>query len=136
MNAHTLELLCRDLDEAKARELEAVAVRRAVEADIIACLDNLPSEGSASVEAGHYKLTVTQAIRRKVDADLLAEIAPSIPEAIGARLIRWKPDLVLRELRYLEANEPAIYATVARAIEAKPGKPSIKLENVAVEKAA
>ena len=128
----TLAEACAALDAARTAEQEASKARLAAEEAVLALVGDLPAEGTTRREAGQYEAVITTSIRRSVDADKLSEIASSsaIPEAIGKRLIRWKPELVTRELRYVENNEPEIYATIAQAITAKPGKPAVKLEPV------
>lgn len=117
------------LEAAKAREAEATLARVSAENRVLDMLGDLPQEGTTRHEDGGYIAVVTTSIRRAVDADKLAGIATQIPEAIGKRLIRWKPELVMRELRYLQENEPELYGVVAAAIEAKPAKPSIRIEH-------
>lgn len=119
---------CAALEHAKAAEAAATLARRRAEEVVISAMPPLPDEGSTKAEAGGWKATVTTSIRRTVDADKLAEIAQSIPEAIGKRLIRWSPELVTRELRFVESNEPDIYMALAPAVTAKPGKPAVKVE--------
>lgn len=132
-----LSILCRDLAAAKEHEAAATKTRRAIEADIVTAMDGtLPEEGSAKADTDFFRVTVTQSIRRTVDADKLASMADCIPEAVGKRLFTWKPSVVLRELRYIQSNEPAIYQAVAQCITAKPGKPAVKLERIEQQEAA
>jgi hypothetical protein len=46
------------------------------------------------------------------------------------RVIRYKPDLSLRDLRYIEDNEPEYYRAFAGAITTKPAKTSLKVERL------
>ena len=119
---------CEDLALAKHDEARCTAVRLEAENRVLELIGDLPAEGTTRAEAGEYVAIVTSAMRRTVDADKLTEIAAQIPEAIGKRLIKWKPELVTRELRYIQDNEPEIYSVVATAIEAKPAKPSVRIE--------
>lgn len=124
------------LDAAKQIEDDAKLARLNAETRVLDLIGTLPPEGSTKRTAGDYKLTVTTSMRRKVDAKRLAEIAKGIPEAIGARLIRWKPELVTREMRFVQSNEPDIYALLSQAIEATPSKPSLKIERIEQKKEA
>lgn len=124
----SLDRALAELDAAKVAEAEATARRNAAENAVLALAGDLPNEGTHRLSGGGITAVIQTSIRRTVDADKLAEIAPQIPEAIGKRLFRWKPELETRELRYLEANEPQLYGIVAAAITAKPAKPSIRLE--------
>lgn len=117
-----------ELAAARVAEDAANVRRLRAEEAVLECLGNLPEEGTRKEQLGPWQLSVTTSIRRTVDAEALAAIAPKIPEAIGKRLIRWKPDLQMRELRYVQSNEPEIYAVLAQIITAKPAKPSVKLE--------
>lgn len=98
--------------------------------DLLKSSAPMPAEGTTHVEDGPVKITVRCSINRTIDRDQLCQIANDIPEATGKRLFKWKPELDLKELRYVESNEPQIYALVATAITAKPAKPSISVELV------
>lgn len=127
----TLSQACAELDAAKLTEHEATLARLAAEIAVLALTGELNPEGTQKFEdGGGWIATIQTSVRRAVDADKLAAIATKIPEAIGKRLIRWKPELDTRELRYVQANEPELYAIVATAIEAKPAKPQVKVERV------
>lgn len=133
LTPRSLAEACAALEGAKQVEAEATARRLAAENQVLAFIGQLPAEGTTRSEDAGYIAVIQTSVRRSVDADKLADIAPAIPEAIGKRLIRWKPELVTRELRYVQDNEPEIYALVAQAIEAKPAKPHVKIERVAPE---
>lgn len=124
----TLAEACAELARAKAAEVAANVARLQAEQLVLALVGELPAEGTTRRPAGDLQCVIQTSVRRTVDADKLAAIAAGIPEAIGKRLIRWKPELVARELHYLQDNEPELYGVVAQAISAKPAKPSIKLE--------
>lgn len=126
----TLATACAALDAAKIIEANATLARLAAENRVIDMIGQLPAEGTTHHEAGPWKATVTTSIRRSVDTDKLTEIAAQIPDAIGKRLIKWKPELVARELRFVQNNEPELYSVIAQAIEAKPAKPSVRVERV------
>lgn len=131
-----IEAAAQRLEAAKAAEIRAIAQRMAAEDALLSMVGDLPTEGSSKFDAGQLRVTITTSLRRKIDPERLAQIAPSIPEAIGKRLIKWEPALVLRELRYIESNDPELYTILAYAFEAKPGKPAIKVEPVQVKEAA
>jgi hypothetical protein len=115
---------------AKEREAKANADRLAAEASIVALMGPLPAEGTTRIDADGFTVAVATSMRRTVDAEALSQIAPKIPEAIGKRLLRWKPELVLRELRYLQDNEPELYAVIAEAITTAPAKPAVRVEPI------
>ena len=125
-----LEYAAERLIQAKAAEQQAQHARLTAELEVLDLLGELDGEGTTRFEAGDYKLTVRTSMTRNVDKDVLAEIAPNIPEAIAKRLFRWKPELDLKELRYLQSNEVELYGIVAQAITMKSAKPAITVERV------
>jgi len=132
----TLSQALHALDNARAAEAAAGAARLQAEQTLLALVGELPTEGTTRRSDGELVAVIKTGVRRKVDADVLARIAPSIPEAIGKRLLRWKPDLVTSELRYVQNNEPEIYAVLAEAITVTPAKPSISIEAAKQQEAA
>ena len=125
-----LERAAEALIQAKAAEQQAQHARLVAELEVLDLLGDNHGEGPTKVDAGAYKLTVRTAMNRAIDRDVLCQIAPEIPEPIAKRLFRWKPELVLSELRYLQSNEIELYGVIARAITMKPAKPSITVERV------
>lgn len=120
----------------KDQEAQAKAAREKAEQDLLALVDKR-DEGTVRADTDMHKIAVRFTLTRSVDGEKLAQVAPQIPEAIGKRLLRWKPELVTSEVRYIEANEPEIYALVAQAITVKPSKPSITIEAIeSIAKAA
>lgn len=125
-----LEYAAERLIQAKAAEQVANHARLVAELEVLDLLGELDGEGTTKFEAGDYKLTVRTSMTRNIDRDVLCQIAPNIPEVIAKRLFRWKPELDLKELRYLQSNEVDLYGIVAQAITMKPAKPSITVERV------
>lgn len=124
------------LEAAKVAEAEATLRRHEAERAVLAIVGELPAEGTRRFEASGLVAVVQTSSTLKVDAAKLAEIAPQVPEAIGKRLIRWKPEVAAGEWKFLRSNDPELYALLATAIEAKPAKPSIKLEPAKQKEAA
>lgn len=111
---------------AKAAEMAANAERVSAERDLVAILgDSLPAEGTHHTESGMYKVTVKTGINRRTDRKALEAISDRVPEAFKQRLIRWKPEVDLRELRFIQNNEPELAAVIAEAITESPAKPSV-----------
>ena len=123
-----LEYAAERLIQAKAAEQVANHARLVAELEVLDLLGELDGEGTTKFEAGDYKLTVRTSMTRNVDRDVLCQIAPNIPEAIAKRVFRWKPELDLKELRYLQSNEVELYGLIAQAITMKSAKPSITVE--------
>lgn len=112
--------------ELKELERRTVKQRRAIEDKIIQLQDVPESlEGVTTVKDGRYTLKITGRIDRKVDADLLQEIAAEhdltmyLPD-----LFRWKPEIKMSVWR---ATDASITAPLAKAITAKPGRPSFAI---------
>ena len=118
------------LIQCKAVEIEANKARLDAERELLLLVGEIDAEGATHRDAGDYKITVRCSMSRVIDRDVLCQIAGDIPEPIAKRLFRWKPELDLKELRYIQSNEPGIYGTVAQAITMKPAKPSISVERV------
>lgn len=121
----TLEDLAAMWRSAKREEDKARNHRIEIEQAIVArtgCRD----EGSATHEAGEYKVRVTGKLNRTLDADRWREIEHTIPEAM--RPVEYVPKLDTKGLRYLENNEPETFAQVAQALVTKPGKPSVEVK--------
>lgn len=137
---HTRTLTLSDalasLSAAKDVEAAATAARLKAEAELLAIVGELPTEGTTRQTDGSLVAVIRTSLRRSVNAIALTRIASQIPEAIGKRLIRWKPELDTKELRYVQNNEPQVYALLAEAIEVKPAKPSITLEVAKQQEAA
>ena len=128
--ASPLERAAERLIQAKAAEIQAQQQRLVAELEVLDLLGEIDGEGTTKVEAGAYKLTVRTSMNRTIDRDELCQIANEIPEPIAKRLFRWKPELDLKELRFIQSNEPQLYGIVAQAITMKSAKPSITVERV------
>ena len=126
----TLDELARDWMVAKEAERVAVERRRALE-DEMRLLTGIrdDAEGSETLQAAGYKVRVTCRIDRKVDADLVQELAAEhgLSDHLS-RLFRWKPELNMSAWRSADA---AITGPLAAAITAKPGRPSFSIEPIA-----
>ena len=130
MNAVTplpsrVEQLAERIMAAKADEQEAREKRVLAELALVAALDSLPIEGTFNSEFGRFNVTVKTGINRRTTREALEAISDRVPEAFKKRLIRWKPEVDLRELRFIQNNEPELYAVVSQAITETPAKPSV-----------
>jgi len=114
--------------EAKAAEEAARQARLEAEKLLLECMGKLADEGKQHQDTTWFRVTVTTRINRKVDSEILEKIQDQIPLPIRANVLRYKPELDLKEMRYLQNNEPALYAILAQAITATPAKPSISVE--------
>ena len=115
-----------DWINAKALEAVAVARRRDIEDQLIDMLRvDTTSEGTSTTKADGYKVRVTTRLSRKVDGDLLQEIAAEhglsehLPE-----LFRWKPEISIKAWK---AADESITAPLLGAITTTPGRPSFTI---------
>jgi hypothetical protein len=120
----------RALEIAKFAEARATAERLRAEQALVELMP-AKTEGSVSMKGADYKVSITYAMNRTVDAPALAAIKDSIAPDLLEQAVTYKPSLVLAGLRYLQSNEPDAYAVLAQAITSKPAKPSVKIERIA-----
>lgn len=131
----TFNQACAALESAKDAERRAAANRIAREQAVLSMLPAM-IEGSKTYASGEYKVTTTFGVNRTIDAAALAAIRSSMPPALFEQAVTYKPALILEGLRYLQRNEPEVYAQLAEAITSKPAKPSVRVERVDVKEAA
>ena len=122
-----LDMLSTEYLALKRVEAKAKAEMPELEKQIIAIVGE-KEEGTTNCETLQFKISTTGKINRKLEVDALNGVRHLIPEAIFNRLINVKPAIDLKELRYVEANEPQIYSIIARAITSKPAKTAIRIE--------
>lgn len=115
-----------------AKALEEKARERRIEAEqaILAEIGEIKAEGQTAIKAVGYKLTVTGSMNRRIDGSVLAAVRESIPAALFDQAIRWKPEVNLTGLRYLQNSEPDTYSILAGAITTTPAKPSVRVEKL------
>ena len=107
---------------AKATEQNAQEERRTIE-DQITLLLKVPADLDGTVT--HGALKITGRIDRKVDADLLQELARNagLSDHLSA-LFRWKPEI---NRKAWDAADTSITGPLLGAITSKPGRPSFAL---------
>ena len=111
---------------AKSEEAAAVARRREIEDALVETLRvDTTSEGTSTTKVDGYKVRVTTRLGRKVDGDLLQEIAAEhglsdhLPE-----LFRWKPEVSIKAWK--NADE-SITRPLLGAITTTPGRPGFQI---------
>lgn len=112
--------------EAKESERAAVEKRRLIEDELVSSLKvDANHEGVTSETIEGYQVKVTCRIDRKVDADMVQELAAEhgLSEHL-ASLFRWKPEL---NMSAWKAADESITRPLAGAITAKPGRPSFTI---------
>lgn len=83
-------------------------------------------EGTASREDAGYSVKITARMNRKVDAEMVQELAAehSLSEHLGT-LFRWTPEL---NMKAWKSADETITAALAKAITIKPGRPSFQIQ--------
>lgn len=127
MSSQNLTELAYKWQIAKRDEANAIMRRRALEDSMLSLIGIAENaEGTTNAEApGGYKIKVSARIDRKVDADLVQELAAQhgLTEHLSD-LFRWKPELNKAQWDHCAQN---IRDALAGAITAKPGRPSFSI---------
>lgn len=116
----------------KLQENQAKAARIEAEQALIA-LCGVKPEGSSTHKGERYKVMTTGTMYRKVDEAALGAVRSALPAAIFDQAFKFKPEVITAGIRYLQQNEPDLYAIAAQAITATPGKPAVEVSVLAVE---
>lgn len=82
-------------------------------------------EGSQTLPAPGFKLTITSKLTRKLDYDAYLAIATP-----ATSFVTLKPSIDLKQLRVVEQEDPAM---VAQCVTVKPAKTAIKIEEISDE---
>lgn len=108
----------------KEEERQATERRREVEDELINLVNHRP-EGSATTKADRYSIKVTTRLNRRIDSDLLQEIAAEhgISDHLS-NLFRWRPDINLSDWKSADAS---ITTPLLNAITTTPGRPSFAI---------
>ena len=119
----TLEELAADWLRAKAEESAANKRRIQIEEHIVA-LTGKRDEGSKTVDAPGFKITVTGKISRRMDWDKWEQVKGQIAPQLWP--VKMKPELDEKGVKWLQQNEVEIYAMLP--IEVKPAKTAIEVK--------
>jgi hypothetical protein len=118
--------LAREWIKAKEDERAATERRRAIE-DHLAMRFEVPADldGTKNVKQGGYSFKVVGRLTRKVDSDMLQELAAEhgLSDHLSS-LFRWKPEIDMKTWR---AADPSITGPLAGAITVQPGRPSFAI---------
>lgn len=125
-----LDALAAEWRALKSAEEELREKRLAVEHQICGAT-GVRDEGAKTHEAGRYSITVKGSLTRSMDWEVWRRIEASIPPDL--RPVKLVEQLDEPRVKYLQANEPELYAKIAAALTVKPAKPyiSIKLQSEA-----
>ena len=113
--------------EAKEAEREAVERRRDIEDELSRMLGiKETDEGSKTFDDGGYKIKIVSRLNRKVDAELVQEIASELGILYElSKLYRWKAEVNASEMK---RQPEEIRNALARAVTVTPGRPSYSIE--------
>lgn len=119
-----IEALARDWLVAKRAEGKANSARLAIEKQIGEALEH-KVEGSQTHTLENYKVTLTQPVTRKVDANFWDAVKSKCP--LEMQPVRTTLSADATGIKWLIANKPEIWAGIAPAFETKPGKLAVKV---------
>lgn len=111
---------------AKQAESEAVLKRREIEDQLIAQMGIKPDDdGVKTIKADGYIIKATSRLSRKVDDDMLIELAHAHGlDAHLSTLFRWKPEIAMKAWKDASAD---ITGPLLPAITTTPGRPSFSI---------
>ena len=125
----TMEQMAAEWLEAKEAERVAVEKRRDLEDSMrkVASIRD-DTEGTETLALEGFRVKVVGRIDRKVDADKVQELAAEhgLTDHLST-LFRWKPEI---NMAIWKAADEAITKPLAKAITAKPGRPSFTIEPI------
>jgi len=119
-----MKKLCEAYIMAKAREKAAKEERLSAEANLLAAITPTKEEGTETRATDGFKVSITSKLTRKLDVKAYREL--DLPENMA--FVDFKPAINLKNLRMIERIDPAL---AAKCITTRPGKPAIKIEEVA-----
>lgn len=128
----TLEDLAQAWTTARLDEDAANHSRLQIEKQILERTQGMKiDEGTVKVVADESEIVIRFGMTRSIDKVALEnEVTRELPVAVLNRLFVYKPSLDIKELRYLQDNEPEMYVAASKCITAKPSKPSIKVQGI------
>ena len=120
---------------AKMAEDQSRELRIDIEGRIIEELGGAPDEGSKTHTAPNGdKITLAQAITRKVDDERWVDIRDKLPDNLrGVIEAKTSYSVDKTGIEWLKVNEPGYYRLVCQCFTEKPNKISIKIKPMEVE---
>lgn len=122
----TIDELVADFIAAKAAESKANKDRVAIEEQIIAMLGKREEGAETHELSSGMKIIITGKVTYSADMEKLQEICAKLPQEM--RPLKTKTELDTTGAKYLRANEPQIWAKLAKAITVKAAKASIEVK--------
>lgn len=112
-----------------AKRAEDAAKKARIEAEErVIALCPAKEEGSTTVEAGGYKVTLTGSLSYSLDADGL-EALRNITARWDGNLVplKTKTELDATGCKYLRRERPELWAQLARVVTVKPAKTAVRV---------
>ena len=123
----TPEIVAEELIAAKAAEARAAKNRISLEEELISLL-GAREEGAQTHALDGFKVTIEGKLSRKVDWKLFDQIAAKLPEDLVP--VKVKRELDATGVKYLQNNEPQIYAKIAKALTVSPAKTAVTVTRI------
>ena len=122
-----VQALARDWLDAKRAENAANAARIKIEEQLAQALD-VPDEGSKTHKIDGFKVTLTQPVTRKLDADVWEKVKQHISPEMAPVKVKLEADAT--GCKWLATHDAKTWRKIASAFETKPGKIGVKVEEV------
>jgi hypothetical protein len=122
----TLEQLIETWTQCKKAEQMSVETRRKVEDRISELLEINPNkEETVNLGVSGYKVKIISRLTRKVDSDLLQEVAAEHGmESLLSSMFRWKADV---DIKSWKSATPEVQNVLSKAITTTAGRPSYSI---------
>ena len=135
MDTATISMRNRTAEDAAADLLAARKMREEADKLVLECEQELidmlgnPEEGSKTHRLNGFKVEVKGVINRKVDWDVLDSICATLAEQESFFMapVKIKRELDVTEVKRLLRDQPGVYARLAKAITATPGKTGVTI---------
>jgi len=124
----TVEDIAADFLAAKKMADEAKKLVIEMEEELVAAL-GAPEEGSKTHRANGYKIEIKGVVNRKVDWDVLDQIVAVLEtqEPFFTPPVKYKRELDESAVKKMFRETPGVYARLAKAITATPGKTGVSV---------
>lgn len=97
--------------------------------NVLALIQDRVEEGVTRCDTAYFKASLTSKLNRTIDRPAALALKAEQPD-LYALVFAEEPSLNLKALRALELADAARYARVAQTLIVKPGKPSLKVEEI------
>lgn len=126
MDNMALRDLIESWTQCKKTEQMAVETRRKIEDEISSIVElNPQNEGTVLLDVDRYKVKIVSRLTRKVDSDLLQEVAAEHGmENLLSSLFRWKAEI---EMKAWKAAPQDVTTVLNKAITTTAGRPSYSI---------